>query len=85
MLFTKEVLDYLRLLLTAEEMAPHGRHHFGAILRPTLAQRVSFDILIQQVIRIKFGLLAWELYQSKVGRVLGHEVFRQPPRRQLCR
>jgi len=66
------------LLLTAEEVAAHGGHYLGAIPRPTLAQCVGFDILIQQFFRIEFGAVAWELNQSKVGRVLGHEVCRQP-------
>ena len=77
-LFAKQVLDHPRLLLPAQEMAAHSGHHLGAISRPTFAQRGGVDILIQQSIRIEFGAVALQLNQSKVGRLLRHEVFRKP-------
>ena len=58
MLFTKQVGDHLRLLLTPIQMAAHGGHEFGSVGRPALAEPVRLDVLVQQLIGIQFRAVA---------------------------
>jgi len=46
-LVLEQVLGELRLPLAAGEMSAHGIDHLVVIPRPTLPQRVGFDILIR--------------------------------------
>ena len=50
MLFAKQVGDHPRLLLAPVQMAAHEGHEFGSVGRPTLAESVRLDVLVQQFI-----------------------------------
>ena len=52
MLFAKQVGDHLRLLLAPVHMAAHEGHEFGLVGRPTLAESVRLDVLVQQFIGV---------------------------------
>ena len=60
-LLFKQVFDHLRLLLSPKEMASDRRHHLVAGAGSTLAERIGFHILIQQLVGVEFGAVARQL------------------------
>lgn len=58
MLLTKQVGDHPRLLLASIQMAAYNGDVFGPVGRPTLAEPVGLDVLIQQFIGVQFRAVA---------------------------
>ena len=56
MLFLKQVLNDLRLLLPTMQMTANAGDHLRFVGGPALAQRVGFHILIEQFVRVQFGV-----------------------------
>lgn len=63
-MFLEQVTNDRGLLLPAVQVAAHGLDHFALVGRPALAQRIGFDILVEQLVRVELGAVARQHYQT---------------------
>src|SRR5690606_31566184 len=70
MLFLKQVANDLGLALAPVQVSTHTGHHFGAIGRAALAQRIGFDILVEQLIGIELRTVAWQANEANLGGII---------------
>ncbi len=78
MFFLKQILDHMRLLLSAVKMATQAGHHLRFVGWPALSQGVSLDVLIEQLIRVQFGAVAGQTNQPQTLGVFGDKLLRLP-------
>ena len=79
MFFLEVLLDNVRLALAASKVASEALYHLRLIPRAASANRIGLHILVEQLIRIQFGTVAWqEEYPYSVGVLV-------QPALQLCR
>lgn len=65
MLLFEQVANHVRLLLAAMQMTSDATDHLRFAGWSDLAKRIGFHVLIEQLVRIRPGAVAWRSNQSQ--------------------
>jgi len=66
----KVLSDEMRLALATAEVTPKTPEHLLLVSGTPVTDRVALDVLIEKLIRIQFGAVAWKIEQPDTPDVI---------------